>query len=103
ELRIVRDRRDAARARVLVVRRDPFEDADPLPWPLLGAESTSLWEPVPVGVDEEGEPVALELVERNILLGGEPGAGKSAALSVLLAAGALDSNAQLWLLDGKRV
>ena len=63
----------------------------------------SLWEPVPVGVDEQGEPVAIELVERNILLGGEPGAGKSAALSVLLAAGALDPNARLWLLDGKLV
>ena len=58
---------------------------------------------MPVGVDEQGEPVTIELVERNILLGGEPGAGKSAALSVLLAAGALDPNARLWLLDGKLV
>ena len=47
--------------------------------------------------------MAIELVERNILLGGEPGAGKSAALSVLLAAAALDPNARLWLFDGKLV
>ena len=99
----VRDRRDAARAQVLVVRRDPFEGAAPMPWPLADAEAASLWEPIPVGVDEQGEPVAIELVERNILLGGEPGAGKSAALSVLLAAAALDPNARLWLLDGKLV
>jgi hypothetical protein len=103
DLRIVRDRRDAARARVLVVRRDPFEGAEPLPWPLADVETVSLWEPVPVGVDEQGESVAIELVERNILLGGEPGAGKSAALSVLLAAAALDPDTEMTLFDGKRV
>src|SRR4051794_3591819 len=103
EVRVVRDRRDAARASVLVVRRDPFEGADPIAWPMGGATAVSLWEPVPVGVDEQGESLVIGLVERNILLGGEPGAGKSAALSVLLAAGALDPNARLWLLDGKLV
>jgi hypothetical protein len=103
ELRVVRDRRDAARARVLVVRRDPFEGTEPLPWPLVDAASVSLWEPVPVGVDEQGECVAIELVERNILLGGEPGAGKSAALSTVIAAAALDADARIWLFDGKLV
>jgi DNA segregation ATPase FtsK/SpoIIIE-like protein len=62
-----------------------------------------LWEPVPVGVDELGETVAIGLVERNVLLGGEPGAGKSAALSLLVATAALDASARLWLLDGKLV
>src|SRR3954452_10810365 len=33
EIRVVRERRDAARASVLVVRRDPFEDAAPIEWP----------------------------------------------------------------------
>src|SRR4051812_8691895 len=103
EVRVVRARSDAARASVLVVRRDPFEGADPMVWPLVEASGASLWEPIPLGVDEQGEGVAIELVERNILLGGEPGAGKSAALSVLLAAGALDPDARLWLLDGKLV
>jgi S-DNA-T family DNA segregation ATPase FtsK/SpoIIIE len=44
-----------------------------------------------------------ELVERNVLIGGEPGAGKSAALSVVIAAAALDPEARVWLLDGKLV
>ena len=103
ELRVVRDRRDAARASVLVVRRDPFEDAAPIRWPAADAESVSLWEPIPIGVDEQGEPVAIELVERNVLIGGEPGAGKSAALSTVIAAAALDPDARIWLLDGKLV
>ena len=38
-----------------------------------------------------------------MLLGGEPGAGKSAALSLLVATAALDPDARLWLLDGKLV
>src|SRR5439155_17552017 len=71
--------------------------------PAAGADSLSLWEPVPIGVDEQGEPVGLPLVERNVLVGGEPGAGKSVALSLLVAAGALDPEARVWLLDGKLV
>ena len=42
-------------------------------------------------------------MERNLLLGGEPGAGKSAALSLLVASAALDPSVRLWLLDGKLV
>ena len=63
----------------------------------------SLWDTVPVGVDEHGEPVGLGLVERNVLIGGEPGAGKSAALTLLVAAAALDPGTRVWLLDGKLV
>lgn len=103
EVRVIRDRRNAARASVLVIRRDPFEDAAPVPWPAVAAESLSLWEPMPLGVDEQGEQVAVKLVERNVLIGGEPGAGKSAALSVLIAAAALDPETRVWLLDGKLV
>jgi DNA segregation ATPase FtsK/SpoIIIE-like protein len=38
-----------------------------------------------------------------VLVGGEPGAGKSVALSLLVAAAALDPTARVWLLDGKLV
>ena len=63
----------------------------------------SLWEPVPVGVDEDGQPVTMSLPERNVLLGGEPGGGKSVAQSQLVAAAALDPDVDLYLFDGKRV
>jgi S-DNA-T family DNA segregation ATPase FtsK/SpoIIIE len=58
---------------------------------------------VPVGVDEDGGGVAIGLVEHNLLLGGEPGAGKSGVMSMLVAAAALDPSASLWLMDGKLV
>ncbi len=63
----------------------------------------SLWEPVRVAVDEHGETIALSLIEKNLLLGGEPGGGKSTILGLLTAAGALDVEVRLHLFDGKQV
>ena len=102
-LRVTRDRANAALCTVAVVQRDPLAATTPLAWPLADAAALSLWEPIPVGVDEDGRRVTISLPERNVLLGGEPGAGKSAALSLLVAAAALDPSVKLWLLDGKRV
>ena len=86
-----------------LVRRDPFDDPAPLTWPDAAMAERSLWDPIALGVDEHGEPVRIGLVERNVLVGGEPGAGKSVALSLLVAAAALDPTARVWLLDGKLV
>jgi hypothetical protein len=103
EVRVWRDRRHAAYGDALLVRRDPL-DGVVAAWPWAQTSAPlSLWQPFPVGVDELGGTVTLTLPERNLLLGGEPGAGKSAALSLVLATAALDPNVKLWLLDGKRV
>jgi hypothetical protein len=103
ELRVIRDARDASRGTVTFVQRDPLADTAGRTWPHTDAGALSLWEPIPVGVDELGQTVSVGLPERNLLLGGEPGAGKSAALSLLVATAALDPTARLWLLDGKLV
>jgi FtsK/SpoIIIE family len=103
EVRVQPERGDAAFARVTLVRRDPFEDPAPIGWPDAGIPERSLWDPIPIGIDEHGESVEVGLVERNVLVGGEPGAGKSVALSLLVAAAALDPTARVWLLDGKLV
>jgi hypothetical protein len=81
EVHVGRDPDRARLARVTVVRRDPLHAAPPLSWPWLEAPQCSLWQPVPVGVDEDGQWVSVLLPERNVLLGGEPGAGKSGAAS----------------------
>jgi hypothetical protein len=103
EVRVSRDRANASLATVAVVRRDPLGQGVPLRSPLAVATGWSLWDPIPVGVDEDGRQVTVSLPEHNVLLGGEPGAGKSVALSLLVAAAALDPSATLWLFDGKRV
>lgn len=103
--RMVRMERDTAHADTVyltIVVRDPFSTAVP-EWPLVAHERTDVWTPIPVGIDEHGSEVWLSLPERNVLLGGEPGAGKSGTLALLVAAVALDPSTELWLFDGKMV
>ena len=63
----------------------------------------SIFAPVHIGIDEFGELVHVELAERNMLLGGEPGGGKSSAINLITAHGALSGDCRLVLIDGKQV
>jgi DNA segregation ATPase FtsK/SpoIIIE, S-DNA-T family len=63
----------------------------------------SIWQPVHLGTDELGAKVDVTLAERNMLIGGEPGGGKSVALQLIVAHGALSPDCRLVLVDGKRV
>jgi FtsK/SpoIIIE family len=99
EVRVLRDANSASIAHFSIIWRDALSVPAP-PWP---GSTGSLWDPVSLGIDEDGNPVRIGLPERNLLLGGEPGAGKSAALSLLIAAAALDPKVSLTLLDGKQV
>jgi hypothetical protein len=103
EVRVSRDPANARNARVVVLRRDPLADPAPIAWPLVKAGRCSLWEPIPVGEDEDGNQVTVTLPERNLLAGGEPGAGKSTVVQVLIAAAALDPTVVLTLFDPKLV
>jgi hypothetical protein len=103
EVRVTRDPATARYARVVILRRDPLADPQPILWPLVKAGSCSLWQPVPVGEDEDGHQVELLLPERNLLLGAEPGGGKSTVAQLLIAAAALDASAKLVLFDPKLV
>jgi S-DNA-T family DNA segregation ATPase FtsK/SpoIIIE len=63
----------------------------------------SIFDPVYVGIDEFGQPKRLPLIYRNILIGGEPGSGKSGLLNGIVAHAALSVDCRLCLFDGKRV
>lgn len=103
DLRVRRNPDNASLAEVVIARRDPLAIGPPRSWPQADSPRASLWDPIPVGVGEDGDDVTVLLPERNLLLGGEPGAGKSVALSMLVATAALDPTCRLWLLDGKLV
>jgi FtsK/SpoIIIE family len=103
EVRVTREPASARHARVVVLRRDPLADPTPIPWPLVQAERCSLWAPIPVGEDEDGNQVTVTLPERNLLDAGEPGAGKSTVVQLLIAAAALDPTVVLTLFDPKLV
>jgi len=103
DVRITEDRTNGARASMLLMSNDPFHDLDTIRWPNVDALETSIWDPIPIGIDEEGRTVTVSLPEKNILVGGIPGAGKSVCLSLFAATAALDPNCKLWLMDGKQV
>src|ERR687893_98905 len=63
----------------------------------------SIYDPIPFGIDENGDPVAVTLMYRNLLGGGEPGSGKSSLLNTIIAHAALCTDVKLWLFDGKMV
>lgn len=83
------------------IRRDPFPEVLATPFP--AAHPVDLWEAVPFAMTADGTWSSVVLPEHNLLLGGEPGAGKSVALSSILAAASLDSSVTITLLDGKEV
>ena len=63
----------------------------------------SIFDPVHIGIDEFGHPVRVPMIERNMLIGGEPGSGKSGLLNAIVAHAALSLDCRLCLLDGKQV
>jgi DNA segregation ATPase FtsK/SpoIIIE-like protein len=86
---------------LVVIRGNAFPTV--VPMPELRTPSISLWSPQPFGVGEDGRFIDITLPEHNLLIGGEPGSGKSIALSVLITMTALDPSVTLTLLDGKQV
>ena len=73
------------------------------PLPPVPTFPFSMFDPVHLGRDEYGAHVHVNLAERNMLLGGEPGAGKSSGLNLITAHGALSHDCKLILVDGKQV
>ena len=67
------------------------------------ADVLSIYDPILFGIDEDGRRVEVTLIYRNLLIGGEPGAGKSSLLNTVIARAALCADCRLWLFDGKRV
>src|SRR3712207_9343003 len=63
----------------------------------------SIYDPIPFGIDENGEIIAVTLMYRNLLCGGEPGSGKSSLLNTIIAHTALCTDVRLGLFDGKTV
>jgi S-DNA-T family DNA segregation ATPase FtsK/SpoIIIE len=76
---------------------------DTIPLATVPTFPFSMFDPVHLGTDEYGEPVYVNLAERNMLIGGEPGGGKSSAEQLIVAHGALSHDCRLVLVDGNQV
>ena len=71
--------------------------------PAQVVSALSIFDPVYLGIDEFGRPVYVSIIYRNILIAGEPGAGKSSLVNNFVGHAAMCSDVRLCLLDGKRV
>jgi S-DNA-T family DNA segregation ATPase FtsK/SpoIIIE len=63
----------------------------------------SMFDPMFIGIDEFGHHVTLDTVYHNLLIAGEPGAGKSGLINLAAATAALADHTRLVLLDAKYV
>jgi S-DNA-T family DNA segregation ATPase FtsK/SpoIIIE len=98
-VRIIRDRSRSNRVVIDVVRRDPLAAAAVVDWE---GTTGSLWDQVHVGRDEMAAAVRILLMERSVLIGGQPGSGKSSLMQALVAHAA-SSPAHLALIDPNEV
>lgn len=78
-----------------------FHPATPATVPV--GPNLSIFDPIYLGIDEHGDPVYVPVIYRNMLIGGEPGAGKSSLLNTIVGHAALAKDVRLCLLDGKQV
>lgn len=70
-------------------------------YPLLDEGFTDIWKGFPFGKTLRGAPLMAPMMERNTIVGGMPGQGKSSAARVLMAGAALDIIVELriWVPD----
>jgi len=80
-----------------VIENDPHDA--PVPWP--GPSITSVTRLVDIGLSEDGRPIRVLIVRRNVLIGGIAGAGKSGILNVIIATLAACRDVVLWGVDLK--
>jgi hypothetical protein len=102
QVRFVALPQSAGFVELVVIRRESF-NREPTVSPLCHGWRFSLWDHIPLGVLEDGHVLSMQLAEHNLLIGGEPGSGKSVVLSSVVAAAALDPSTTLTLFDGKQV
>ena len=67
------------------------------PWPLLHEGTVDVFEGVPIGKTQRGQIIYGHFFERNWIVGGRPGQGKTALVRILVLGAALDPTAELWV------
>ncbi|MGH3672502.1 MAG: hypothetical protein ACRDSH_18010 [Pseudonocardiaceae bacterium] len=66
-------------------------------WPLLHEGTVDVFEGVPIGKTQRGQVIYGHFFERNWIVGGRPGQGKTALVRILVLGAALDPTAELWV------
>ena len=96
-VRVFPDGKQANQLVMRVVDTEPL--AAPVPWP--GPSIRSVTQQAEIGISEDGRPVRVLLLRRNVLIGGIAGSGKSGILNVIIAILAACHDVVLWGVDLK--
>jgi DNA segregation ATPase FtsK/SpoIIIE, S-DNA-T family len=67
------------------------------PWPLLHEGSVDVFTGVPIGRTQRGQVIHGLFFERNWLVGGRPGQGKTSLVRILVLGAGLDPTAEIWV------
>ncbi|MEU8547814.1 cell division protein FtsK [Streptomyces roseoverticillatus] len=70
-------------------------------WQLASARRHDVFKRVPFGLDPRGRAQSVPLIQHNVLVGSQPGQGKTASVRVLACGAALDPTVELWLHENK--
>ncbi len=95
--RAIPDRQRADHFILRIIENDPH--AEPIPWP--GPTVTTITKAAELGLFEDGRPVRVLLLRRNILIGGMVGSGKSGIVNVILAILTACRDVVIWGVDLK--
>jgi S-DNA-T family DNA segregation ATPase FtsK/SpoIIIE len=86
---------------VLWVGDRPLSQSRPVAYPLLKAGVTSMFKPLPFGIDQRGRPVTVTLMFASAAVGAQPRMGKTFSVRLLALGAALDVTCELHIYDGK--
>lgn len=85
----------------LFVSDEPMSQMGNVHWPHLQTGFLNLFEPVFIGLDQQGQPVSACLDTQGGIMAAKPRMGKTALLRLWGAVVALDTRAELWWYGGK--
>jgi S-DNA-T family DNA segregation ATPase FtsK/SpoIIIE len=89
---------DHAGQLALWVARVPMAQMGRTKWQLVKPGAvTSIFEPIPFGTDPRLRPVCCTMFQRNFLIGGQPGSGKTFGCRALVGGALLDPTAEVWI------
>lgn len=86
---------------VLWVGDKPLGKQAPAPYPLLERGVTSMFDPLPFGVDQRGRRQTVCLMFASMAVGAQPRMGKTFGVRLLALGAALDPTCELHIFDGK--
>lgn len=90
----------AGRVSLWVADDDPYL-GDPVPSPLVKADTFSIWDAIPFGQDARGNRITVPVMWQSLFFGGLPRRGKTFTQRLLTAAGLLDPYVRHYVADGK--